>query len=106
YFEERSTGGLMSVLADDVNQLERFLDHGASDLLQVVTTVLVIGVAFFVLAPSVAWMAMLPMPFIVWGSLWFQKRLAPHYADVREKVGLLNGRLVNNLGGITTIKAY
>jgi len=106
YFEERSTGGLMSVLADDVNQLERFLDHGASDLLQVATTVLVIGGAFFLLAPSVAWMAMLPMPFIVWGSLWFQQRLAPRYADVREKVGLLNGRLVNNLGGITTIKAY
>ena len=106
YFEERSTGGLMSVLSDDVNQLERFLDHGASDLLQVATTVLVIGGAFFVLAPSVAWMAMLPMPFVVWGSIWFQKRLAPYYADVREKVGLLNGRLVNNLGGITTIKAY
>lgn len=106
YFEERSTGRLMSVLSDDINQLERFLDHGASDLLQVTTTVLVIGAAFFVLAPSVAWMAVLPMPFVVWGSVWFQKKLAPYYAEVREKVSLLNGRLVNNLGGITTIKAY
>jgi ATP-binding cassette subfamily B protein len=46
------------------------------------------------------------MPFILWGSVWFQKFLAPRYADVREKVGLLNGQLSNNIGGITTIKAF
>jgi hypothetical protein len=39
YYEERSTGGLMSVLSDDINQLERFLDIGANEMLQVVTTV-------------------------------------------------------------------
>jgi ATP-binding cassette, subfamily B, bacterial len=106
YHEERSTGGLMSVLSDDINQLERFLDIGANELLQVTTTVLAIGGAFFLLAPGVAWMAVLPMPAVVWGSIWFQRRLAPYYAAVRERVGVLNARLVNNLGGIATIKAY
>lgn len=106
YFEERSTGGLMAILSDDINQLERFLDIGANELIQVITTVLVIGGAFFILAPSVAWMAMLPMPFILWGSVVFQRLLAPRYADVREKVSLLNARLVNNLSGMTTIKSF
>ncbi|MEX2569983.1 MAG: ABC transporter ATP-binding protein [Gemmatimonadota bacterium] len=106
YYEERSTGGLMSVLSDDINQLERFLDIGANELLQVTTTVIVIGAAFVLLAPSVAWMAVLPMPIVVWGSIRFQKLLTPFYAEVRERVGLLNGRLANNLGGITTIKAF
>ncbi len=106
YFEDRSTGGLMSVLNNDVNQLERFLDTGANDILQVVTTVIVIGGMFFSLAPSVAWMSMFPMPFILWGSIRFQRRLAPRYAEVREKVGMLNAQLSNNLGGIATIKSY
>ena len=106
YFEERSSGSLMSILNDDINQLERFLDIGANEIIQVITTVIVIGAAFFILAPTVAWWAMLPMPFIVWGSVWFQKLLAPRYADVREKVSLLNGQLANNLGGITTIKSF
>lgn len=106
YFERRSTGSLMSVLNDDVNQLERFLDRGANDILQVLTTVVVIGAAFFILAPSVAWMAMLPMPFILWGSIAFQKHLSPLYADVRERVSVLNSRLANNLSGITTIKSF
>ena len=106
YFEERSTGGLMSILSDDVNQLERFLDVGANDIIQVSTTIVVVGSGFFILAPGVAWMAILPMPFILWGSVAFQKLLAPRYADVREKVGFLNGRLSNNLSGITTIKSF
>ncbi|MGK7910989.1 MAG: ABC transporter ATP-binding protein [Synechococcus sp.] len=106
YFEQRSTGELMSILNDDVNQLERFLDGGANDLIQVTTTVIIVGTTFFVLTPSVAWMAMLPMPFILWGSLMFQRKLAPLYGDVREKVGLLAARLANNLGGMATIKSF
>lgn len=106
FFEERSTGGLLSVLGDDVNQLERFLNTGANDMLQVATTVLLVGGAFFVLAPSVAWMAMLPMPFIILGSIRFQRRLAPRYAEVREAAGLVNARLAANLGGINTIKSF
>jgi ATP-binding cassette, subfamily B, bacterial len=106
FHEERSTGGLMSILGDDINQLERFLDIGANELLQVTTTVVVIGAAFLLLAPSVAWMAILPMPLVVWGSIWFQGLLTPYYADIRQRVGFLNARLVNNLGGMTTIKAF
>lgn len=106
YYEERSTGALMSVLSDDINQLERFLDIGANEILQVSTTVIVIGLAFILLAPSVAWMAILPMPLVIWGSIHFQRLLMPYYAAIREQVGALNARLANNIGGIMTIKAF
>lgn len=106
YFEDRSTGGLMAVLNDDINQLERFLDIGANEVIQVITTVLVIGAIFIGLAPTVAWMALLPMPFVFWGSLRFQKQLAPRYTAVREQVSVLNGQLSNNLSGIATIKSF
>ncbi|MEL6325447.1 MAG: ABC transporter ATP-binding protein, partial [Cyanobacteria bacterium J06626_23] len=106
YFENRSTGGLMSILNDDINQLERFLDHGANEVLQVTTTIILVGGAFVVMAPGMAWMTILPMPFIVWGAISFQKFLAPRYAEVRERVSLLNGHLSNNLSGIATIKSY
>ena len=106
YFEDRSTGGLMAILNDDINQLERFLDVGANDIWQVTTTVLVIGAIFIGLAPSVSWMALLPMPFVIWGSVRFQKRLAPRYTAVREQVSMLSSQLANNLGGIATIKSF
>ncbi|MEL7352924.1 MAG: ABC transporter ATP-binding protein [Cyanobacteria bacterium P01_A01_bin.116] len=106
YFEERSTGELMSMLNDDINQLERFLDVGANRILQMISTVLIIGTTFFVLAPSLAWMAIVPMPFIIWGAIAFQKYLAPRYSSVRERAGLINSRLANNLTGIATIKSF
>ena len=106
YFEDRSTGGLLSVLNDDVNQLERFLDRGANDILQVTTTVVVIGASFFFLVGNLAWWAFAPIPLIIYGSVRFQKTLEPRYAEVREHVGLLNGTLSNDLSGNATIKAF
>ena len=106
YFEDQSTGGLMSVLNDDINQLERFLDIGASDVVQMLTTILVIGGIFVFIAPSVAWMAAVPIPLIIWGSLRFQKLLAPRYSAVREQVSMINHHLSNSLSGIATIKSF
>ncbi|MGJ3238238.1 MAG: ABC transporter ATP-binding protein [Anaerolineae bacterium] len=106
YFEDRSTGGLMAILNDDVNQLERFLDTGANSLIQVMTTIIVIGLFFMISAPSVAWMTILPMPIIIYGSIWFQRKLGPRYSKVREQVSILNSQLSNNLSGIATIKSF
>jgi len=106
YFEDQSTGGLMSILNDDVNQLERFLDIGANQIIQVGTAILLIGGLFLAVAPTVAWLAVLPMPIIVWGSMRFQRMLAPRYTAVREQVGALNADLSNNLTGIATIKSF
>ena len=106
YFEDQSIGGLMAILNDDINQLERFLDTGANRIISLIMTILVIGGAFFWIAPSVAWMAIVPIPFVAWGSIRFTSILEPLYAKVREKVGLLNGQLANNLGGIATIKSF
>lgn len=106
YFEDQSTGGLMSVLNDDVNQLERFLDVGANAIILTVTNVVVVGLVFVVASPWLALLAFLPIPVIVYGSFLYQRRLEPRYRDMRESVGRLSGTLANNLGGIATIKAF
>lgn len=106
FFEASSSGRLMTVLNDDINQLERFLDHGANELLQLITTVTVVGAAMLWLSPTVAGVSFLPIPLILWGSLHFQRRLGPRYAEVREQAGDLASLLSNNLSGILTIKSY
>ncbi len=106
FFEAGSSGRLMAVLNDDINQLERFLDHGANEILQLITTVLAVGTAMVLLSPDVAVVAFIPIPLILWGSLRFQRRLAPLYAAVREQAAALASQLANNLGGMLTIKSY
>jgi len=106
WFSDQSKGELMSILNDDINQLERFLDKGANELLQVGTTVIVISAIFFYISPMIAIYSIIPIPLIIWGSFRFQSRIGPRYAEVRKEVGLLNALLSNNLSGISTIKSF
>ncbi len=106
FFETDNTGRLLSILNDDINQLERFLDHGANQIIQLFITVFLIGGTMLFVAPKIALFAFIPIPIIFLGSIKFQKKLAPKYRDVRTKAGLLAARLNNNLGGILTIKSF
>ncbi len=106
FFENDSSGRLLAILNDDINQLERFLDQGANQLIQLFITVILVGGAMAWLAPGVAIFAFIPIPIILIGSITFQKRLAPKYRNVRENAGDIAARLSNNLGGILTIKSF
>ncbi|WP_281444120.1 ABC transporter ATP-binding protein [Halomonas sp. M1] len=106
FFESKSSGQLVATMNDDVNQLERFLDGGANALIQVGVTVVAVGAVFFVLSPLIALLAFTPIPLIIWGAFFFQRKAGPLYSDVREKVGDLASRLSNNLSGIATIKSF
>jgi ATP-binding cassette subfamily B protein len=106
YFEDRSSGGLMAVLNDDVNQLERFLDLGANEIILTVANVVLVGITFFVISPVLALLAFLPIPVIVLGSLRYQRTLEKRYDAVRAAAGRIADTLTNNLGGIATIKAF
>jgi len=102
---ERS-GRLMALLNEDVNQIERFLNTGANDLIQVFVSSLLVGAVFFFLTASLAVLALLPIPLILFGAFWFQRRLYPRYAAAREAAATVSSRLNNNLAGMATIQAY
>ncbi|MFP5254858.1 MAG: ABC transporter ATP-binding protein [Acidimicrobiia bacterium] len=106
YFEDQSSGGLMAVLNDDVNQLERFLDFGANELILTIANVVLVGITFYVISPTLTLLAFLPIPVIVLGSLRYQRKLEKRYDAVRAAAGRIAGTLTNNLGGIATIKAF
>lgn len=106
WFERASSGQVLAVLNDDVNQLERFFNTGIAELIQVFTTVFLVGVVFFALSPSIALVSFCPVPLILFGTFYFQRRIAPHYHAVRSHAGLLSGRLYNNIQGMMTIQSF
>ena len=106
WHENQSTGNITAVLNDDVNQLERFLNNGMNQIIQVVVSTVCIGIIFFYISPIIASIAVLPVPIIFAVSFLFQKKLSPRYRSVRDKVGALNSSVFNNLLGIQTIKSF
>jgi hypothetical protein len=81
-------------LNDDINQLERFLNSGAQDLISFFARVCAVGISFVLLAPGIAGWAMVPIPFILWGTFLFQSRLPPRYDTVRDQAGLISVHVV------------
>lgn len=106
WFEHRASGRLLTILNDDVNQLERFLDIGAQKIVLTAVNVVAVGAVFVVISPLLALLAFLPIPVIIGGSLLYQRRLGPRYEAVRDRAGRLGGLIGGNLGGIATIKAF
>jgi len=106
YFENKSSGRLMAILNDDVNQLERFLDTGANKLIQTTTTVLVIGGTFLYISPVIALFAFIPIPVIIFGSFKFTSKIATRYENIRQTIESLNSNLSNSISGILNVKSF
>ncbi|SOC57243.1 ATP-binding cassette, subfamily B [Ornithinimicrobium cerasi] len=106
WHESRPTGATLSVVNDDVNQLERFLDTGVDKLWTLALNIVLVGAVFAASSWTLTLLAFLPIPVIVVGSLWFQRRLQPRYTVVRQAVGRISGLVAANLGGMATIKSF
>lgn len=106
YFEANRTGNLMSMLNDDINQLERFLNSSFNEIVQMVTLFIFGSFALFSVSWELALIGMIPIPLIFLSSVFYQRKIAPFYKDVRGSVGDLSNRLENNISGISVIKSF
>jgi ATP-binding cassette subfamily B protein len=106
FFDTHRLGDTISMLNNDVNQLERFLNNGLNSFLQLTVLFLFCGIVLFTTSWQLAIIGLLPLPVIVWGSIIYQRMISPRYIKVRESVGLLNSRLENNISGIQVIKSF
>jgi ATP-binding cassette subfamily B protein len=104
FFADKQTGELMSVLSNDVNRLERFLNDGMNSMFRLVVMVIGIAAILFIMNWQLALIALLPVPLIAVFTYKFIQIIQPKYAEVRSSVGQVNSRLENNLGGIQVIK--
>ena len=106
FFEDLRLGEVLAMLNDDINQLERFLNIGFNELLQLVVLFVFGGFVMLSTSWELSLVGMAPIPVILWGSLLYQRKIAPRYDRVREAVGGLASRLENNIAGIQVIKSF
>ena len=104
YFTRRRTGDLMSVLNNDVNALETFLEDGLSATVWILATVVGIGLILASLEPTLTAITLLPVPVLAAFTLLFTRIVEPRYLGVREEIGDLNARLENSVSGIEVVK--
>jgi len=106
YLEGERMTRVAGVLTGDVDQLGRFFASSAHDLLQLGAGSVLLVPVFLIFAPSIAWIAFLPVPAIAWLSFSHQEHATPGYAASSQSGSLLNSQLVNNLEASTTVKSF
>lgn len=106
FFSDHQTGAVMSILNNDINRLERFLNDEIRQIIRVVATVGGIGIVLMFVSPPLALIALAPVPIIGITSVRFLTWIEPKYKRIRETVARLNSRLENNIGGVKVIKAF
>lgn len=106
FFEEQRTGNLLSILNDDINQLERFLNNSFNEIVQLLTLLVFAGWSLCAVSLPLGLLGMAPIPFIILGSIYYQRKVAPYYKEVRQAVGELSNRLENNISGILVVKSF
>lgn len=106
FFDSRETGEVMSVLNNDVNQLESFLDGTLQIAGNAVFIFLVTTGYMLWLNPQLAAVALLSPVVSAVLNYWYSRTVEPEYESLRENVGDVNSRLQRNVAGMTVVKSY
>ncbi len=106
FFGEQQTGQIMSILNSDVNRLNRLLERFLADIISIASRFGSIVAILFFMHWQLALVLFSVLPVMAVVARYFVRILRPKYKEVRQRVGALNSRIENNLGGIPVIKAF
>jgi ABC-type multidrug transport system fused ATPase/permease subunit len=106
WFDQRASGDLMTRIIEDVNNVERLLIDGVEQGTVAVLSIAGALVFMFLSSPVLAGVALIPLPFLVGGALWYTLTAHKRYRLQREASSAMNALLMDNLQGIRQIKAF
>ncbi len=106
YYDQRASGDLMTRVIEDVNNVERVLIDGTEQGTVAILSIVGVLVFLFSMSPVLAWVALIPVPFLIGGALAYTLTAHRRYRRHREASSAMNALLMDNLQGIRQIKAF
>lgn len=106
FYANRATGELMSRVVDDVNHVERVLLDGTEQLIVALLTLAGVAGILFYLNPLLAAVALIPIPFLAAGAVWYTRRMRKLYRRSRERAAEMNAALHDSLSGLLQVKIF
>ncbi|MBI3879583.1 MAG: ABC transporter ATP-binding protein [Verrucomicrobia bacterium] len=106
WFDSRASGDLMTRVIEDVNSVERLLIDGTEQGVVALLSVVGVLAALFLMNPLLAGVALIPLPLLAAGALWYTLTAASRYRAQRKASSAMNALLMDNLQGVRAIKAF
>jgi ATP-binding cassette, subfamily B, multidrug efflux pump len=106
FHDKAQTGDLMSRATSDIGETERFIGVGLMDLLATLLLLAGVIVAMLLESPSLALVALVPMPVLLAATLRFGNVVRPMFKSIQEQMGLLSTVMQESLTGIRLVKSF
>ena len=106
WFDNRSTGDIMTRLVEDVTSVERVLIDGIEQGTVAILQILIVSCVMLAYSPSLTAAVLIPIPFLGAGALAYTLTARSRYRKQRKAVSALNSLLHDNIAGIRQIKTY
>lgn len=106
FYTDKQTGELVTRCVNDTRQVETLIAHSVPDIVSNILMIIFVAISLFTIHPVLAALTLIPIPFILFLSTQFVKRVTPIMKRCLEAVGKLQATLVDNLSGMKEIQAF
>ena len=106
YYDKRASGDLMTRVIEDVNAVERLLIDGTEQGTVAIVSIFGVLAILFATNPMLAGVAMIPIPLLAIGAMWYTLTAHKRYRKQRQASSAMNALLMDNLQGVREIKAF
>ena len=106
YHGSTPTGDLIERVTSDVDAVRRFFNEQAIGVGRIVLIFFINFAALLRLNAKLAWISVIVIPFMLWVSMWFFKRVTKRYEDYQAQATVLSTTLQENLTGVRVVKAF
>ncbi|HWL51978.1 MAG TPA: ABC transporter ATP-binding protein [Chthoniobacteraceae bacterium] len=106
WYDNRSTGDIMTRFMEDVTSMERVLIDGIELGVVALLQIVIVAAMCFYYSPSLAALALAPLPLLIGGALWFTLTSPRRHRSQRAAASAMNALLHDNIAGIRQIRTY
>ncbi|HWF56101.1 MAG TPA: ABC transporter ATP-binding protein [Solirubrobacteraceae bacterium] len=106
FYDTQQTGQLMSRATVDLQAVRFFLGYGLIFIAQSLMTIILAGVAMFLLRPELAALALAPVPFVVLIANRYGRHSQPAMREAQQRIAELTAEAEENISGVRVVKAF
>jgi ABC-type multidrug transport system fused ATPase/permease subunit len=106
FFDGQQTGQLMSRATVDLQSIRFFLGYGLIFLTQNFLTITLAGIVMIIVQPTLALLALAPVPIVVWTASRYNRRSRPALQEVQQRIAELTAEAEESVSGVRVVKAF
>ncbi len=106
WYGKNQVGDIMSRVLTDTRALEILVAHTLPDLISNAAIIIGVSVMLFTINPTLAAITLIPVPFVIYASSFYSKKVSPLFKVNSRFFGKLSSGVQDRISGMKEIQAF